>query len=227
MKAIEINEYGPPNVIKLVDLPRPDPSAGQLRVRVRAAGVGPWDALIRNGRSGLSQTLPLTLGSDIAGVVDAVGPGVSGFTVGEAVYGLTNDSFTGGYAEYALASAKSTARKPQSLDFIQAASAPVIAVTAWQMLFDYAHAAAGQKVLIQGAAGNVGACAVQLAREARLDIFATASAKDFDYVRQLGAGKVIDRQSRFEDFVPPVDIVIDTVGGDTRVRSIAVLKRGG
>jgi NADPH:quinone reductase-like Zn-dependent oxidoreductase len=174
------------------------------------------------------QTLPLTLGSDIAGTAEAMGADVSGFAVGDEVYGLTNNHFTGGYAEYALASASSMARKPRSLNFVEAASAPVVAVTAWQMLFDYAHAIAGQKVLIHGAAGNVGAYAVQLARNARLEVFATASSKDLDYVRALGAATVIDyRRSRFEEVVQAVDVVLDTVGGDTRMRSLRVLKPGG
>jgi NADPH:quinone reductase-like Zn-dependent oxidoreductase len=108
------------------------------------------------------------LGLDIAGTVEAMGADVSGFAVGNEVYGLTNNHFTGGYAEYALASASSIARKPRSLNFIEAASAPVVAVTAWQMLFDYADAIAGQKVLIHGAAGNVGAYPVQLARNVGL-----------------------------------------------------------
>lgn len=228
MKVVEISRYGSPSVIQLTDNDCPAPSSGQLRVRVRAAGVGPWDALVREGRSGVQQTLPLILGSDIAGTVDAVGASVSGFTMGDEVYGLTNDHFTGGYAEYALATASSVARKPQSLSFIQAASAPVVTVTAWQMLFDYAHAVAGQKVLIQGAAGNVGAYAVQMAHNAGLEVIATASSGDLDYVRQLGADTVIDYQrSRFEDLVRDVDIVLDTVGGDMRLRSIGVLKPGG
>jgi len=197
-----------------------------LLVRVKAAGVGPWDALIREGR--VPETLPLTLGSDIAGTVEAKGADVSGFAVGNEVYGLTNNHFTGGYAEYALASASSTARKSRSLNFIEAASAPVVTVTAWQMLFDYADAIAGQKILIHGAAGNVGAYAVQLARNAGLEVFATASSNDLDYVRALGAATAIDYQrSRFEEVVQAVDIVLDTVGGDTCMRSLGVLKPGG
>lgn len=211
-----------------MDLPCPQPGTGQLRVRVAAAGVGPWDALVREGRSGVAQTLPLTLGSDIAGTVDALGAGVSGFNVGEEVYGLTSERFTGGYAQYALASVSSMARKPDSLSFIQAASAPVVAVTAWQMLFDYAHAVSGQQVLIQGAAGNVGAYAVQMARDAGLEVFAAASSRDIDYVRSLGATHPIDyRHTRFEEVAQALDIVIDTVGGETRERSIGVLKPGG
>jgi NADPH:quinone reductase-like Zn-dependent oxidoreductase len=227
MKAVDIVEYGDPGVIRFVDHPLPLPTRGQLRVRVKAAGVGPWDSLIREGRSGVPQTLPLILGSDIAGSVDAIGPEVSAFVVGDEVYGLTNEHFTGGYAEYALASAASVAKKPKSLSFIEAASVPVVAVTAWQMLFDYAHAADGQKVLILGAGGNVGAYAVQLARNAGLEVAATASSGDLDYVRQLGAVTVIDRQARFEELAPAVDVVLDTVGGDTRMRSLSVLKPGG
>ena len=228
MRAAQIVEYGPPSVIQVADIPRPQPQSGQLLVRVKAAGVGPWDALIREGRSAIPQTLPLTLGSDIAGTVEAMGADVSGFAVGKEVYGLTNNQFTGGYAEYALPSASSMAIKPRSLNFIEAASAPVVAVTAWQMLFDYASAIAGQKVLIHGAAGNVGAYAVQLARNAGLEVFATASSKDLDYVRALGAATAIDHhRSRFEEVVDAVDIVLDTVGGDTRMRSLRVLKPGG
>jgi NADPH:quinone reductase-like Zn-dependent oxidoreductase len=228
MRAATVSEYGPPDVIRLTDLPVPEPQGGQLRVRVSAAGVGPWDALIREGQSGVPQTLPLTLGSDIAGTVDAIGGNVSGFRVGDAVYGLTNEHFTGGYAECALASAASMAQKPKGLSFIEAASAPVVAVTAWQMLFDYAHAAAGQKVLIHGAAGNVGAYAAQMARDAELEVVATAASGDLDYIRKLGADVAIDyRETRFEDVVRAVDIVLDTVGGDTRARSIEVLKPGG
>ena len=130
VRAAQIVEYGPPSVIEVADIPRPQPQSGQLLVRVKAAGVGPWDALVREGRTAIQQTLPLTLGSDIAGTVEAMGADVSGFAVGNEVYGLTNNHFTGGYAEYALASASSMARKPQRLNFIEAASAPVVAVTA-------------------------------------------------------------------------------------------------
>jgi len=151
MKAIQISEYGPPAVMQLRDLPLPEPAKGQLRVRVCAASVGPWDALIRGGRSGIPQTLPLTPGSDISGTVDALDAEVTAFNVGDEAYGLTNAHFTGGYAEYALASNSSVTKKPNSLGFIEAASVPVVAVTAWQMLFEYAHVISRQSVLIQGA----------------------------------------------------------------------------
>jgi len=228
MKAARILQFGPPEVILNTDVERPEPGEGQLLIRVKAAGVGPWDALIREGKSVILQPLPLTLGSDQAGVVEGVGSSVLGFKIGDEVYGVTNEQFTGAYAEYALASAAMVARKPKTLNFIEAASVPVVAVTAWQMLFDYAHATSGQTVLIHGAAGNVGAYAVQLARQAGLHVVATASARDADYVRQLGADRVLNYQAApFEQSLRAVDVVIDTVGGETRERSFHVLKRNG
>jgi NADPH:quinone reductase-like Zn-dependent oxidoreductase len=228
MKAAGILEFGPPGVIVNSDLPKPEPGDGQLLVRVRAAGVGPWDALIREGKSGIDQKPPLTLGSDLSGIVESVGPGVTGFIAGDEVYGATNEQFTGAYAEYALASAKMMAPKPKTLNFVEAASAPVVAVTAWQMLFDYARVVSGQTALVLGAAGNVGAYAVQLARNAGVDVIGTASSEDTDYVRSLGSKLVVDRSNeRFEEDTPAVDVVIDTVGGQSRDGSLRVLRRGG
>jgi len=152
MKAARVLQFGPPNVITNVDLPRPQPAAGQLLVHVKAAGVGNWDALVREGKLP-NEHLPLTLGYELAGIVEAIGTEVSGFKLGDEVYGATNEQLTGAYAEYALPSARMMAQKPKTLNFIEAASAPIVTVTAWQMLFDYAHAAAGQTVLIHGAAG--------------------------------------------------------------------------
>ncbi len=228
MKAARVLHFGPPSVIENDDLPRPEPADGQLLVRVKAAGVGPWDALVREGKSELHQPLPLILGSELSGIVDTVGAGVVGFERGDEVYGATNEQFTGGYAEYALAFAKMMAQKPKALNFIQAASVPVASVTAWQMLFDYARATAGQTVLIHGAAGNVGAYAVQMASQAGLHVVATASSADREYVRHLGAEKVVDYQTeRFEESVTGLDVVLDTVGRETQQRSFRVLKPGG
>ncbi|HKF68458.1 MAG TPA: NADP-dependent oxidoreductase [Vicinamibacterales bacterium] len=208
-------------------MPQPQPAAGQLLVRVKAAGVGHWDALIREGKVRL-QPLPLIPGSELAGTVAAIGADVSGFNLGDEVYGATNEQFSGAYAEYALASARRIAPKPKTLSFIEAASAPIVTVTAWQMLFEYAHVAAGQTVLIHGAAGNVGAYAVQLANQAGLHVVATTGSVDLDYVRGLGAETVVDyKKERFEQSVTGVDVVLDTVGGDAQQRSLGVLKPGG
>src|SRR5438270_1907778 len=147
MKAARVLRFGPPSVITVDDLRRPEAGAGQLLIRVEAAGVGNWDALIRDGRVRL-QPLPIILGSELSGIVEAIGAEVSGFEPGDEVYGATNEQFSGAYAEYALASARTMAQKPRTLNFIEAASAPVVAVTACQMLFDYAHVIAGQGVLI-------------------------------------------------------------------------------
>jgi NADPH:quinone reductase-like Zn-dependent oxidoreductase len=227
MKAARIRQFGPPNVIAHDDVPQPEPGNGQLLVRVKAAGVGNWDALIREGKVQL-QPLPLILGSELSGIVEAIGADAWGLKAGDEVYGATNEQFSGAYAEYALASAQMIARKPRVLNFIEAASAPVVTVTAWQMLFEYAHVTTGQTVLIHGAAGNVGAYAVQLAKQAGLHVVATAASANLDYVRGLGAERVIDYKSeRFEESLTGVDVVLDTVGGDTQQRSLRVLRPGG
>lgn len=227
MKAVRVLRYGPPGVIEIDDVPRPAPGRGQLLVRVEAAGVGNWDALFREGKS-ILEPLPIILGSDISGTVEALGPEVSGFKPGDEVYGSTNPQFSGGQAEYAVPLAGMMAPKPKTLNFVEAASVPVVAVTAWQMLFEYAAAVAGQTVLIHGAAGSVGAYAVQLARQAGLHIVATAGARDLDYVRGLGAERVIDyRNERFEESLSGVDVVLDTIGGATQEKSLRALKPGG
>jgi NADPH:quinone reductase-like Zn-dependent oxidoreductase len=228
MKAARIHNFGGPEVVIVEDVPRPMPATGEVLVRVAAAEVGPWDALIREGRSNVSPPPPLTLGSDLSGLVEETGPGVSQFKKGDEVYGVTNPQFVGAQAEYTVASATMIARKPLRLSHLEAASAPVVAVTAWQMLHDYAHVQARQTVLILGAAGNVGAYAVQLAANAGLHVVAVVGSKDIGYVRGLGAETVIDYQGgHFEPSVRPVDVVIDTVGGNPRDRSLRVLKVGG
>jgi NADPH:quinone reductase-like Zn-dependent oxidoreductase len=149
--------------MRVVDESGKEAGAGHnaVLVRVAAAGVGPWDALIREHKSVVQTPLPLILGSDLSGVIAEVGPGVAALQAGDEIYGVTNPNFCGAYTEYAIASAAMVARKPQGLSHVEAASVPVVAVTAWQLLFDYAQAKAGQTVLIHGGAGNVGAYAVQ------------------------------------------------------------------
>ena len=228
MKAARIHKFGPPNVIVIDEIARPKPGNGEVLVRVAAAGVGSWDALIREHKSVVQTSLPLILGSDLSGIIEEIGPGVSGFQTGHDIYGVTNSDFCGADAEYTIAKAAMVARKPQSLSYIEVASVPVVAVTAWQMLFEYAHVKAGQTVLIHGAAGSVGAYAVQLASQAGLQVFATGSSRDEAYVRSLGAATFIDyKTTRFEEAVPPVDIVLDMVGGNTRDRSFGSIKPGG
>ena len=228
MKAVRIHKFGAPELIVIEDVPQPVPNAGEVVVKVEAAGVGPWDGLIRRGNSALPQPLPFTLGSDFSGVIDSVGAGVGRFKVGDQVFGVTRERFTGACAEYAVAETSMIAPKPRTLNYAHAASVPVVGVTAWQMVFDFAQLRAGQSVLIHGAAGNVGGYAVQFARQAGAMVIATAAANDVSYIRSLGGLGVIDyRASRFEEKVKEVDAVIDTVGGEVLERSFRVVKRGG
>lgn len=227
IKASRVHRFGPPEAIVLEDIERPEPGEGQVLIRVAAAGVGPWDAWIRAGKSVLPQPLPLTLGSDLSGTVAAVGPGVTGFAPGDEVFGVTNTRFTDAYAEYAIATAGMIARKPDRIGHIDAASLPVVSVTAWQALFGQAQIRRGQTVLILGGAGNVGAYAVQIAHRAGARVIATASTGDLDFVRSLGADEAVDRKERLEDRVEAVDAVVDLVGGEAQASAFAVLKRGG
>ncbi len=228
MKAARIHRFGPPEVILVEEAPRPRPAAGEILVRVVAAGVGPWDALIREGKSKVSPPPPLTLGSDLSGVVEAIGADVTRFQIGDEVYGVTNPQFVGAQAELAVASASTVAPKPKRLTHPQAASVPVVAITAWQMLFEYARPEAGQTILILGAAGNVGAYAVQLAANAGFHVIAVVGSKDVEQVRELGASEVVDaRVTELARVVRPVDVVIDTVGGDACERALGVLEPNG
>jgi NADPH:quinone reductase-like Zn-dependent oxidoreductase len=228
MKAWRVHKFGPAEAMAFESVPRPSPGADEVLVKVHAAGVGPWDAWIRAGKSALPQLLPLTLGSDFSGEVAALGPGVRDLAVGDDIFGVTNPQFLGAYAEYAVASAAMISRKPRSLSHIEAASVPVIAVTAWQALFDHARLQAGQTVVIHGGAGNVGAFAVQFARRANIRSIVTASTEDVDDVRGLGADQVVDyRQQRFEERISQADAVLDFVGGETQARSFQVLRPGG
>jgi NADPH:quinone reductase-like Zn-dependent oxidoreductase len=227
MKAARIHQFGPVSEIHIESTAVPTPAGNQVLVEVAAAGVGYWDALIRTGQAAEPKALPITLGSDLAGTVVSTGDGVTRFRPGDAVYGATNHQFTGAHAQFALAESTMLGRKPSALSFIEAASAPVVACTAWQMLFDYAHLTAGQRVLIHGAAGNVGAYAVQLAHMHGIHVIAAASPAGGGYVRGLGADEVIDYGTPFEARVTDVDAVLDTIGGDTRDRSYSVLKRNG
>jgi NADPH:quinone reductase-like Zn-dependent oxidoreductase len=228
MKAVRVHSFGPPQTLVLEDVSNPAAGPGEVLVRVEAAGVGPWDALIRSGKSVSPPPLPLTPGGELSGVVEFAGPGVHHVKAGDEIFGATNKRFTGAYAHFAVADAGMIAPKPGTLNHTHAASVPVAAVMAWQLVCDCAGLTAGQSVLIHGGAGSVGGFAVQFARRAGTTVIATASGKDAEYVRSIGGVGVIDyRAGRFEDNVKEVDAVIDTVGGETLDRSYEVVKRGG
>lgn len=225
-----MHAYGGPEVLVQEDVPTPALRPDDVLVRVRAAGVNPVDGMIRGGygRESFGHTLPLILGVDVAGTVEAIGPEAQGWTIGDAVYGYTSLSRDGAYAEFVAASATDFAPKPDALSFEQAAALPVGVLTAWQA-FEAGALAPGQSVLIHAAAGGVGSLAVQLAKALGAGrVIGTASPRNRDFVLERGADEVIDYTStRFEDVLENIDFVLDTLAGDTRTRSYQVLRPGG
>ncbi len=230
MKAIRLHARGGPEQLVFEDAPLPIPSPDEVRVRVFAAGITPtelkWDETYQSpdGRP----RLPSIPGHDVSGVVEALGKEVAGISPGDAVYGLIDFPHDGSAAEFVTVRASALAPKPLSLGHVPASAVPLSALTAWQALFTHADLRAGQKVLIHGAAGGVGTFAVQLARWRGAQVVATASARDVEFLRELGVETVIDYQSaRFEDVSRDLDVVLDSVGGETLARSWKVLRRGG
>jgi NADPH:quinone reductase-like Zn-dependent oxidoreductase len=226
-QVIRIHEYGSGDKLKLEQIERPKPQAGEVLVKVYAAGVNPVDWKITEGwlKDFMPAQFPLIPGRDIAGVVEEVGPGVTAFQPGQAVYG---QSSKGGYAEYATASIEKLALKPTTLGFDEAAAIPVGATTAWQGLFDHGQLQKGQTILIQGAAGGVGIFAVQFAHWKGAHVLGTASKTNVDFLRSLGADTVIDYTSTaVEQAVHDVDLVFDGVGGKTLESSVQAVKQGG
>ena len=226
MKAVRIHRFGGREVLQIDDIAQPVATDGKLLIRVIAASVNPVDYKIRQGGypKVTEADLPITLGRDVAGVVESAG---GGFEPGNEVYAHL-DWADGGYAEYALCSPAGVAAKPLTLDMISAAAVPLAATTAWQGLFDHGQLKAGERVLIHGGSGGVGAFAVQFARIAEAYVIATSSAEEADRVAAYGAKQVIDPKSqRFENEVHDIDLVLDLIGKDTQERSFQTLKRGG
>src|SRR5690348_15658987 len=227
MRVIQVYRYGGPEQLKLEEKPRPAPSSGEVLLRVHAAGVNPIDWKIRQGllKDFRPVSFPYTPGIEMAGVVEDIGPDVTTFQIGQAVFGR---STRGAYAEYLTAPAEALALKPQTLSFAEAAAVPVGATTAWRTLFENGSLTAGQRVLIQGAAGGVGLFAVQFAKWKGAQVIGTASTANLEFVRSLGADLVVDYATTpVESVVHDVDLVLDGVGAQTLSSSLAVLKPGG
>jgi NADPH:quinone reductase-like Zn-dependent oxidoreductase len=233
MKAIRIHNYGGPEVLQYENAPRPKPQAGEVLVRVHAAGVNPIDWKVREGhmKDFWPHKFPLILGWDLSGVVEEVGPSPAAagrFKIGDEVYSIPDPTRNGAYADYIVVREPELALKPNSLHHIRAAAVPLAALTTWQALFDTAQLQPGQRALIHAGSGGVGHFAVQLAKWKGAYVFATASTKNQDLLRKLGVDEPIDyTQQRFEDIARDVDLVLDLIGGETQERSWSVLKKGG
>ncbi len=230
MKAIVIHKYGGPEVLKYEDVPRPEPKADQILIRVIAAGVNPVDGMIRSGmfaKNG-NGAFPLILGGDIAGIVERAGNEITKFKAGDPVFAYVSLDSGGGYAQYAVVPERDAAPKPESLTYVEAAGVPIVALTAWQALNDAAKLNAGQTVLIHGGSGGVGSFAIQIAKARGAKVIATASTANQDVLKQLGADVAIDyTKQKFEEIAKDVDVVLDSVGKDTLTRSYGVVKKGG
>jgi NADPH:quinone reductase-like Zn-dependent oxidoreductase len=231
MKAIRLHARGGPEAFAYEEAPQPRPGEGEVLVRVHAAAVTPTELVwvpTWTTPTGEPRRFPIMLGHEFSGEVAGVGDGVTDVAVGNPVYGLNDWFGDGALAEYCVARAAEVAPKPRSVDHLAAAVTPISALTAWQGLIGRARLAAGERVLVHGAAGGVGVFAVQLARWRGATVIGTASAHNAAFVRGLGADEVIDyRAVRFEDIARGIDVVFDTVGGETLDRSWGVLKPGG
>jgi NADPH:quinone reductase-like Zn-dependent oxidoreductase len=232
MRAVRLHAFGGAEGLRYEEAaPRPGaPPAGEVLVRVHAVAVNPVDAWVRQGAMGERgpKAFPLVLGWDISGVVEQVGAGVTRVRPGDAVFAYGDVARPGGYAEYALLRESELALKPAALDHVQAASVPLTALTALHALEVEGQLKPGQTVLVHGGSGGVGSMAVQLAKLAGARVVATASAGNLEYLRSLGVDEAIDyRTQRFEERVRDVDVVLDTVGGETQQRSVQVLRKGG
>ena len=226
MQAIQVHEYGGPEVLALEQAPRPELNADQVLIRLKVAGVNPADWKIRGGlyKQFMPVNFPWTPGIEGSGIIEAVGANVTTLKKGDEVYGIVN----GGYAEYALAAANDVQPKPAELTFEDAASIPMGILTAWGGVIDAANVQVGQHVLIHGAAGGIGAYAVQLAKWKGAHVTGTSSAGNLEFARSLGADNMIDyNATRFEAVLKDMDAVIDTVGADLAERSFQVIRPGG
>jgi NADPH:quinone reductase-like Zn-dependent oxidoreductase len=227
-RAVLIRAYGGAAAAEVAEIARPAAGPGQVLIRVRAAGVNGIDWKVREGfvREAFPLQLPAVLGIELAGVVEALGPGASRFRVGDRVMGPLGG--LGAYADVVAVDEANLVRTPQGLDDVHAAAVPVAAVAAWQSLHHAGPIATGQRILIHGAAGGLGGYAVQYAKRAGAEVFATASTAHLEYVRSLGADHVIDyRTERFESVARDIDVVLDYVGGEVLDRSWQVLTKDG
>src|SRR5690349_6216307 len=230
MKAALIDRYGSNDVVQVRNIAAPAMGDMDLLVRVHAAGVNPLDVKTRSGalKVLLKYQFPLVLGNDLSGVVADVGAQVTRFKKGDAVYARLHQDQVGAFAEFAVVREGAAAPKPANVTFEEAASLPLVALTAWQALVETAKLRANQRVLIHAGSGGVGSMAIQLAHHLGATVFTTVGQRNIDLVKRLGTDVAIDyRNARFEDVAKDCDVVLDSAGGDTLVRSFESVKPGG
>lgn len=230
MQALRLKRYAKANPIAFADIPRPTPKPDEMLVQVHAAGLNPIDTMIPKGtfKPILRFQLPATLGSDLSGVVVDVGSRVTRFKPGDAIFASIFDLGTGALAEYAVVPENAAALKPANLDFVQAASIPMVGLTSWQALKERAQLQPGQKVFIPAGSGGIGTFAIQLAKHLGATVATTTSTGNVDLARSLGADEVIDyKQQEFEDVLTGYDAVLGTVRGDSIKKALGILKSGG
>lgn len=232
MKAAQISEYGDASVVKINEVDKPEAGEGKVLVEVKASSLNPFDSKLREGymKDSIPLKFPATLGGDIAGVVAEVGEGVTGFAAGDKVYGQAAvvAGNSGAFAEYAVTKASQIAKSPTNLDFEEAASLPLVGVSALQALTEHINLQSGQKILIHGGSGGIGSVATQIAKHLGAYVATTAPAEAADFVKNLGADEVIDYKAQdFITLVRDYDAVFDTVGGEVFEKSLDVLKQGG
>jgi NADPH:quinone reductase-like Zn-dependent oxidoreductase len=230
MKAVQIKEYGAPEVLELVEIPKPLIKANEVMIKVMAAGVNGIDIKMRAGylQKVMPFPLPKTLGWDAAGIITALGTDVKRFKLGDEVYSMTSFNAGGSYADFMAAPENEVALKPKKISFIEAASLPIIATTAYSYLFKLAEIKPGQKILIVGAAGGVGAMAVQMAKHAGVYVAGIGSTRDLNYIRSLEADEAIDfTKPDYLKGVKDMDVVLDLAGGPSQNKLYATVKKGG
>jgi alcohol dehydrogenase len=230
MQACYIQRYGNADVVRVGELPAPVPGPGELLFRMQAASVNPVDFKTRAGmlRALQAYRMPAILGNDAAGIVTVLGPGVEGYCVGDRVAARLDKARMGAFAEFVLARPEHLARIPEGVSFDEAAAVALAGLTAWQCLSEVLRIAAGERVLIHAGAGGVGHLAIQLAKGLGAHVTTTASAASHDWLRELGADQCVDyRQADFTQACASFDVVLDTLGGDTLLRSIAHTRRNG
>ncbi len=229
MKAVQINDFGDRKALALNDIAIPTPAESEVLIKVKSASVNPVDWKIREGylQPVLNHSLPLTLGWDVSGEIAAIGKNVNSLKVGDAVYSRPDIAKNGSYAEYIAVVADEVALKPKSLTWQEAAGVPLAALTAWQSLYEIAKLEAGERVLIHAGSGAVGQFAIQLAKLRGAYVYTTTSARNTELVLKLGADHSIDYRKEDFSVIKDIDVVFDTIGGETQANSWKTLKQGG